>query len=282
MHPTSATDERTAADAPARVAEAIPCDRCEYNLIGLALDGRCPECGHSIDESIRVGGFWTPARVRALRQACTLLAASCPLWPLGISIPRYSSPTTPARLTLTTLLAAYVVLLIASAYRGLGASSRLEAPRRRLLLVTLGGTVAAVAGAPLLGVARVIDVSTTTMGLFMIAAGIVRLLLYATAWWWIFRGTMGLRPTWSTSRQWLVAALATVLGAWLLLVIAIGVSARITGPFPVLVEDLAALAVAVETIATVVVAVHAIRLSRSLLTAPERIGETNPAAAPLA
>ncbi len=36
-----------------RLGISLPCARCGYDLFGLAISGRCPECGHGVAESLR-------------------------------------------------------------------------------------------------------------------------------------------------------------------------------------------------------------------------------------
>lgn len=55
------------------VADDLPCYRCGYNVRGLALDGRCPECAAEVDETRR--------RLESHRDGQTLpLAESDPRW----------------------------------------------------------------------------------------------------------------------------------------------------------------------------------------------------------
>src|SRR5688572_1575750 len=70
------------AGAPARgddrgvarlVNSDLPCHKCGYNLRGLALDGRCPECGTPVGTSARgellryADPAWVAKLVRGLR-----------------------------------------------------------------------------------------------------------------------------------------------------------------------------------------------------------------------
>lgn len=41
-----------------RVAVDLPCLHCGYNLRTLASEGRCPECGHPVMESLRARYLW--------------------------------------------------------------------------------------------------------------------------------------------------------------------------------------------------------------------------------
>ena len=51
--PESPQGAPTGAEVPSDVRIDVPCEECGYNLRGLTSDGRCPECGHSVDESLR-------------------------------------------------------------------------------------------------------------------------------------------------------------------------------------------------------------------------------------
>jgi len=55
----------------------LPCLKCQYNLRGLSPDGLCPECGHSIRDSINESHKWRPglAVYVSLEILCGVLAA---------------------------------------------------------------------------------------------------------------------------------------------------------------------------------------------------------------
>lgn len=75
--PASEAD-RASLDAAGRVAGDLPCDQCGYNLRTLLPDGRCPECGHPVAETLRPDElrYASPQYVRALVSGTTVLAAA--------------------------------------------------------------------------------------------------------------------------------------------------------------------------------------------------------------
>ena len=75
--PASEAD-RASLDDAGRVAGDLPCDQCGYNLRTLLPDGRCPECGHPVAETLRPDElrYASPQYVRALASGTTVLAAA--------------------------------------------------------------------------------------------------------------------------------------------------------------------------------------------------------------
>jgi len=63
----------------------LPCVACEYNLRGLSPEGRCPECGNLIIDSInRIGNDDPPSLIyRLVRLAVITISASA--WLMGIA-----------------------------------------------------------------------------------------------------------------------------------------------------------------------------------------------------
>ena len=59
------------------VSKDIPCLRCGYNLRGLPPDGRCPECGFWVAETVERSG-WCADRetVRSVREAVQVLTVT--------------------------------------------------------------------------------------------------------------------------------------------------------------------------------------------------------------
>src|SRR5436190_11050691 len=62
--------------SPAVITLDVPCVGCRYDLRGLRADGRCPECGMEIAQSLWVCRRWQHRR--AHRQE--LLSAADPKW----------------------------------------------------------------------------------------------------------------------------------------------------------------------------------------------------------
>lgn len=65
------------------VSADVPCRKCQYNLRGLAVDGRCPECGTPVGLSTRGDylRYSDPAWVASLRTGVQLM-----LWAIVVSI----------------------------------------------------------------------------------------------------------------------------------------------------------------------------------------------------
>ena len=71
-----------------RVAGDLPCVHCGYNLRTLASEGRCPECGHSVMESLRARYLWQspPSWVENITTAARVLTICIGLL-LGLIVP---------------------------------------------------------------------------------------------------------------------------------------------------------------------------------------------------
>ena len=84
------------------IARAPTCEACGYNLTGIPLEGRCPECGEpailSLGPDVRSGTPWHHRRAIGRRSAwwqCAAAAVARPSW-FGRQI-RLSEPTTDHR-----------------------------------------------------------------------------------------------------------------------------------------------------------------------------------------
>lgn len=72
---------------PVGAAPDVPCIRCGYSLLGLPVQGVCPECGAPVAESLRGDRFRysRPSYVRALHAGAFLVELVSLLWiPLAI------------------------------------------------------------------------------------------------------------------------------------------------------------------------------------------------------
>src|SRR5688572_8897843 len=62
-------------DAAGVVISDVPCRKCSYNLRGLRLDGRCPECGRAVGLSVQgdLLRFSDPTWLRTLQRGVKLI-----------------------------------------------------------------------------------------------------------------------------------------------------------------------------------------------------------------
>ncbi len=159
-------DRRTVADLHAfRVGTALPCKRCAYDLRGLHADGRCPECGTDVLETVALRVDPELALLPPLRHprragtSLFVLAAALSAATVGTSasaaalllsrlpndgwrgwLASVFPPSVPARL----FLVPPVALVIATASAALLiATCGLVGARRFLLLFALGAWLAA-------------------------------------------------------------------------------------------------------------------------------------------
>src|SRR4051794_5052527 len=72
----------------------ISCAGCGYNLRGLATEGRCPECGHDIADSIRVHGQfpWQGKALGRLRLGLLLMHIAPAVWAAAMAGFLFSAP----------------------------------------------------------------------------------------------------------------------------------------------------------------------------------------------
>jgi hypothetical protein len=203
----------TAPEVP-RVEGDVRCVECEYNLIGQKQEGRCPECGYSVDESIRAARLWSVARVRRLRLACLLFACSVPPWLFLSIVLKAFAPSRGLSLVLAAAIVAHLILVVWSAFSGLRASSW-QPQRRRTILLAIGSVaIASAAMLPLASITRAVALTTTTLMPSLIAAAALRVLFVLAAGWWIATGVATLRPLWVGPNLWIRAALVLMALAW--------------------------------------------------------------------
>jgi hypothetical protein len=77
----SAKDLKSVAAAPVAVASHAQCRQCGYDLHGLPADGRCPECGSVVAESLReeLLDFADPRWLANLLRGVRMLVIGCGL-----------------------------------------------------------------------------------------------------------------------------------------------------------------------------------------------------------
>lgn len=59
------------------VADRLPCLKCWYDLRGIAVTGRCPECGTTVSKTRRSLFASDPAYLRGIRASLRLAALAC-------------------------------------------------------------------------------------------------------------------------------------------------------------------------------------------------------------
>lgn len=72
------------------LAPGVPCVRCGYDLAGLAMDGRCPECGEPVGASVSAltdGPPPLPFALKLARATLLLLAAVFFMATLSFRVP---------------------------------------------------------------------------------------------------------------------------------------------------------------------------------------------------
>lgn len=77
---TQSNEARASTIAVERVEDDTLCVECEQNLRTLPLEAACPECGYSVDESVRAVGHWSRARIVRLRMAAIAFAVATLAW----------------------------------------------------------------------------------------------------------------------------------------------------------------------------------------------------------
>jgi hypothetical protein len=88
---TDRTDEMMAAgcDEESRIEADEPCLFCGYNLRHQPTAGRCPECGHGVEETLYITRIWTSdGRGKCMLIGAVLLGIA-PLAMLGCALAVY-------------------------------------------------------------------------------------------------------------------------------------------------------------------------------------------------
>jgi hypothetical protein len=212
----TSNEARAGTIAAERVEEDIRCVECEHILRTLPLAGACPECGYSVDESVRAAGRWSRARITRLRMAAISFAIATVAWG-GFAAVISGSATGGARAIAGTLVIIHLGAIVTAAFAALSSASLLP-PKRRRLLLTVGAVGVVLASALpillILGIGRTVITFGSAMAGLMLAASALRVLFGLAAGWWIIRGLDSLRPLWGMALP-MRAILAIVLLAWL-------------------------------------------------------------------
>jgi hypothetical protein len=106
-------------DAEGVVAAEIPCRKCGYNLRGLHVEGRCPECGRAVGLSVR-GDFLRysdPGWVRKLHRGIRMIIWAIVVIVLGVILGvalgiGMGNATIAAAAPVTAVLIGYVLYLV--------------------------------------------------------------------------------------------------------------------------------------------------------------------------
>ncbi|MBS0190719.1 MAG: hypothetical protein U0573_02355 [Phycisphaerales bacterium] len=72
--------------APLTVSNPLPCIQCGYDLVGLAISGKCPECGTPVDRSMRgdLLKYSSPQYRGSLLRGVTLIMTGIALMLIGM------------------------------------------------------------------------------------------------------------------------------------------------------------------------------------------------------
>ncbi len=165
--------------------EHLLCARCDYDLMTLSEDARCPECGFPVDDSMRVGGTWSFARLRRLRSAALAFLVATIAWTIfALTLGAAGSPTPLARSLIAVDLAVHAVALTTAALLATAAGSRRPKRSRIRAMLFLSTLVAVAAAGVILLVLRVSPLSGLGPELVLPVATLLRAtLIAATAWW---------------------------------------------------------------------------------------------------
>jgi hypothetical protein len=191
------------------------CARCEYRLEGLPPDGRCPECGLSIDDSIRACGLWTVTRLRRFRVVIgSFVVATC-MWTAAVVLVALTPPTAGFRFALVAVGSLHALGILVTALGGAYASSR--QPRGvRLVVSALFGSLLVVAAVVLgLAVLRIVPITNSIGFAALGLAAAVRLFVLVVAAVWLVLGVKLLGPHWPWQPRILVVVIGALVGLWL-------------------------------------------------------------------
>jgi len=206
---------------------ALICADCEYALRGLSLDGRCPECGLEVEESIRAAGLWTAPRLRAIRVVVVAIVTMLVTWTIMATAFLFP-PVLWLRLLFIGALLLHAIATVVVGMLGVHAGSRHRRQHRRMILGSLGAAAALPIAVMVLTIARIV----IPADMILVAVICACLIIRATMLWF---GAMGLgaAATWLGARmpgawRWLAWGVVAVTPMWVVSVVfSIG---RLGGP----------------------------------------------------
>lgn len=101
-------------DAQGVVTADLPCRKCSYNLRGLTLEGRCPECGAAVGLSVAgdLLRFSNPQWVRTLQRGVRLIIWGVAVIVIGIGLAGVLAATVTPTIGLVALVAPLIGYLL--------------------------------------------------------------------------------------------------------------------------------------------------------------------------
>ncbi len=104
------------ADAQGVVTTDLPCRKCSYNLRGLSIEGRCPECGSAVGLSVQgdLLRFADPTWVRTLARGVRLIIWGIVVIVLGVILAVVLAAAVPALVMVAIVapLLGYILMLV--------------------------------------------------------------------------------------------------------------------------------------------------------------------------
>jgi hypothetical protein len=121
-------DETSAEEIANEAGEIVcdlPCGKCGYNLRGLMVDGKCPECGESVEESVTAISEWAcclqcmcpnpPSQANCKKCGAPITGAAPWGWAAASSAPPVEGPPPRAWRLLGVVICATVIVAMLTA-----------------------------------------------------------------------------------------------------------------------------------------------------------------------
>jgi len=192
------------------------CARCEYDLATLAAEDHCPECGYSIDDSMRVIGLWRLARLRRLRTAVSTFTMATISWTVFAIF--LAIATDSMRVLIALTLAAHAVTLIVASLLTTSAASRQSTRARMAFMLALAALALIAATATVVLSLRIRSVDELVGAFVLGSACLLRCALLGTLVWWMMRAVATLAPEWSRFASAAIGLTAIALVLWFVLI----------------------------------------------------------------